>query len=125
MMYAKYVRIQRRRLVGDFGFEKLDNLYSLQLPANQDALIAESRGKPFVVKFGGRARETVGVDDKHLTYAQYSQDLQAEGVPCEWAPFSSRVDWEIARWAKLRGPSSTALSELLGIDGVCQCIICH
>ena len=35
-----------------------------------------------------------------------------------WFPFSSKLDWEIARWAKLRGPSSTAFSELLAIDGV-------
>ena len=35
-----------------------------------------------------------------------------------WAPFSSQIDWEVARWAKLRGPGSTALSDLLKIDGV-------
>ncbi|KAF8824578.1 hypothetical protein HHX47_DHR8000471 [Lentinula edodes] len=35
-----------------------------------------------------------------------------------WAPFQSRTDWEVARWAKMRGPSSTAFSELLEIDGV-------
>ena len=35
-----------------------------------------------------------------------------------YAPFSNRIDWEIAKWAKLRGPSSTAFSELLNIDGV-------
>ncbi|KAF9477316.1 hypothetical protein BDN70DRAFT_838060, partial [Pholiota conissans] len=28
------------------------------------------------------------------------------------------MEWEIARWAKLRGPGSTAFSELLEIDGV-------
>ncbi|KAG2129636.1 hypothetical protein DEU56DRAFT_973571 [Suillus clintonianus] len=35
-----------------------------------------------------------------------------------YAPFASRVDWEIARWAKLRGPTSTAFSDLLGISEV-------
>ncbi|KAI1790839.1 hypothetical protein LXA43DRAFT_890291 [Ganoderma leucocontextum] len=30
-------------------------------------------------------------------------------------PFQSRIDWEIARWAKLRGPTSTAVTELLQI----------
>ncbi|KAJ4497310.1 hypothetical protein C8R41DRAFT_917648 [Lentinula lateritia] len=29
----------------------------------------------------------------------------------KWAPFASRMDWEIARWAKLRGTGSTAFSE--------------
>ncbi|PPQ63295.1 hypothetical protein CVT24_006740 [Panaeolus cyanescens] len=35
-----------------------------------------------------------------------------------WAPFSSRLDWEIASWAKKRGASSTAFNELLSIDGI-------
>lgn len=35
------------------------------------------------------------------------------------APFNSKKDWEVARWAKLRGVGSTAFSELLAIDGVC------
>lgn len=35
-----------------------------------------------------------------------------------WAPFHSEIDWKIAQWAKLRGPSLTALTELLQIDGV-------
>jgi hypothetical protein len=34
-------------------------------------------------------------------------------------PFQTQMDWEIAKWAKLRGPSSTAFTELLAIDGVC------
>ena len=36
-----------------------------------------------------------------------------------WAPFNSKKDWEIARWAKLQGAGSTAFLELLAIDGVC------
>ncbi|KAF8634713.1 hypothetical protein AX17_004123 [Amanita inopinata Kibby_2008] len=28
------------------------------------------------------------------------------------------ANWEVAKWAKLRGPGSTAVSELLGIDGI-------
>jgi len=33
-------------------------------------------------------------------------------------PFASKMEWEVARWAKLRGLSSTALSDLLAIEGV-------
>ena len=40
-----------------------------------------------------------------------------------YAPFLSKTEWEIARWAKLRGPGSTAFSELMGIDGVSQSIL--
>ncbi|KAF8815656.1 hypothetical protein BYT27DRAFT_7224873 [Phlegmacium glaucopus] len=39
-----------------------------------------------------------------------------------WAPFNSRKDWEIARWAKLRGVGSMAFSDLLAIDGVCEAL---
>lgn len=35
-----------------------------------------------------------------------------------YAPFSSKLDWEVAKWAKLRGPSSSAFNELLQIEGV-------
>ena len=35
-----------------------------------------------------------------------------------WAPFQSQCDWEFARWAKTRGPTSTAVTELLAIPEV-------
>ncbi|KAM6489459.1 hypothetical protein JOM56_015092, partial [Amanita muscaria] len=35
-----------------------------------------------------------------------------------YAPFTSQLEWEIAKWAKLRGPSSTAFTDLMAIDGV-------
>ncbi|KAF5340534.1 hypothetical protein D9758_015825 [Tetrapyrgos nigripes] len=37
-----------------------------------------------------------------------------------WTPFISEIDWRVAKWAKMRGPSSTALSELLAINGVSE-----
>ena len=43
------------------------------------------------------------------------EDTGREGI---WAPFSSQCDWEIARWAKMHGPSSSAFSELLAIPEV-------
>ena len=35
-----------------------------------------------------------------------------------WAPFHSQLDWEVACWAKRRGQTSTAVTELLAIPGV-------
>ena len=35
-----------------------------------------------------------------------------------WTPFCSELDWNIAQWVKMRGPSSTAATELLAIPGV-------
>ncbi|EPQ50619.1 hypothetical protein GLOTRDRAFT_50393 [Gloeophyllum trabeum ATCC 11539] len=50
-------------------------------------------------------------------YSEYMEGThRSEENP--WAPFASKLDWELARWAKLRGPSSTALTELLQIEGV-------
>lgn len=47
------------------------------------------------------------------------EDTGSEGLQgSTWAPFSSQCDWEIARWAKMRGPSSSAFSELLAIPEV-------
>ncbi|KAG1770541.1 hypothetical protein EDD22DRAFT_977201 [Suillus occidentalis] len=46
----------------------------------------------------------------------HSQD----GGSCVWAPFTSHIDYEVARWAKLRGQGSTAFSDLLNIEGVCE-----
>lgn len=46
---------------------------------------------------------------------RYSSDSSSGNI---YAPFQNRLNWEIARWAKLHGPGSTALSELLGIEGV-------
>jgi hypothetical protein len=42
-----------------------------------------------------------------------------------WAPFHSECDWEIVRWAKMRGPTSTAMTELLAIPGVRVISILH
>ncbi|KAJ3711136.1 hypothetical protein DFJ43DRAFT_1154481 [Lentinula guzmanii] len=50
---------------------------------------------------------------------QYYHNLKVT-VMNPWAPFESEIDWNIACWAKTRGPSSTALTELLAIDGVCD-----
>ena len=49
-------------------------------------------------------------DDNYRTALNDSSNL--------WAPFSSQMDWEIAKWAKLRGAGSTAFSDLLAIEGV-------
>ncbi|KAI9433897.1 hypothetical protein H4582DRAFT_2112690 [Lactarius indigo] len=38
--------------------------------------------------------------------------------PSIWAPFHSQCDWEIAHWAKTRGPTSSAITDLLAIPEV-------
>lgn len=57
--------------------------------------------------------------DGNDAHAKFSDGLRRlTEVEGSYAPFESKLDWEIARWAKTRGPGSTALDELLKIDGV-------
>ena len=54
-------------------------------------------------------------------YKLYSNALRSDNGTSEanfYYPFASERDWKIARWAKLRGPGSTALDELLAIEEV-------
>ncbi|KAI0039026.1 hypothetical protein FA95DRAFT_1504736 [Auriscalpium vulgare] len=72
---------------------------------------------PFIVAFpGGTAGAPVG-QDVHSGYNEYGQDVDQDQAN-EYHPFPSKMAWEVARWAKLRGPTSTALTDLLSIDGV-------
>ncbi|KAI0634264.1 hypothetical protein C8Q77DRAFT_1072903 [Trametes polyzona] len=48
-------------------------------------------------------------------YEKYQTYIDAANAN-PYAPFTSRIDWEVARWAKMRGPGSTAVSELLQIE---------
>lgn len=45
---------------------------------------------------------------------------QTVGSDNDYAPFNSRLDWDIARWAKMHGLSSSAVTKLLEIEGVSQ-----
>ena len=52
-------------------------------------------------------------------HANMSYELEiAQDETNPYAPFASQLDWEIAKWAKLRGPGSTAFGELMTIPGV-------
>jgi hypothetical protein len=43
--------------------------------------------------------------------------LSADNI---WSPFQTQRDWDFAQWAKNRGLSSTAVTELLAMEGVCR-----
>ncbi|KAG1735801.1 hypothetical protein EDB19DRAFT_1830151 [Suillus lakei] len=57
---------------------------------------------------------------KQLSNATYYAQLNDSSADNIYAPFASKLDWEMAQWAKLRGSSSTAFSELISIDGHLQ-----
>lgn len=70
---------------------------------------------PYPDSRAGKPITCAEVQDANTTYG--SSIGNAENP---YSPFSSRMDWEIAQWAKLRGPSSTAFSDLLSIRGVSE-----
>ncbi|KAI0037826.1 hypothetical protein FA95DRAFT_1506445, partial [Auriscalpium vulgare] len=75
----------------------------------------DSAGAPL-----GAATGTQHPSEYH-TYLDRLQDLSGPSLSCadnRYAPFQSQLDWQVAQWAKLRGPGSTAFSELLAIEGV-------
>ena len=50
------------------------------------------------------------------TARELNEDMAAQSV---WAPFVSQYDWQVANWAKMRGPTSSAVTDLLAIGEVC------
>ena len=76
------------------------------------------RQKIHVRHFGGKAGAVLETNkaDKYgyTAYANHSN---------VYAPFASELDWQVAKWAKLRGPGSNAFSELLKIPEVSNYII--
>ncbi|KAG1786964.1 hypothetical protein EV424DRAFT_1356652 [Suillus variegatus] len=62
-----------------------------------------------------RAGKSITGRPTHCANATYG--LDAGSTVNIYAPFSSQMDWDIAKWAKLRGSSSTAFTDLLEIDG--------
>ncbi|KAE9397784.1 hypothetical protein BT96DRAFT_1034641 [Gymnopus androsaceus JB14] len=65
-----------------------------------------------------RAGKPVG--SRAPEHDHYHDRLHAADVDNPWRPFKSELDWHVACWAKTRGPSSTALTELLSIPGLCE-----
>ncbi|KAI0686991.1 hypothetical protein C8Q76DRAFT_635698 [Earliella scabrosa] len=74
------------------------------------------QARTHVVHFPGvHAGAPINKQPTSSEYERYEEAVDSDGNN-PYAPFRSRMDWEIARWAKMRGPGSTALSELLEIE---------
>ena len=72
----------------------------------------------YVSKFGGQAGKLLTASSIHGVAGYSGYVKQTGGHDNIWAPFNSQLEWEIAQWAKLRGPGATAFTELLEIEGV-------
>jgi len=74
--------------------------------------------QPEIVKFGNQNAGTV-VERAHQNSNQdYHHAVGITDSPNTYAPFSSKLDWDIVCWAKMQGPGSNVLTELLHIEGV-------
>ncbi|KAL1937051.1 hypothetical protein VTO73DRAFT_15569 [Trametes versicolor] len=76
------------------------------------------RSKTFVSPFpSSRAGARVDQPRERTAYEKYQAQIDSVNAN-PYAPFVSATDWKFARWAKRRGPGSTAVSELLEIDNL-------
>ncbi|KAK1226388.1 hypothetical protein PQX77_010633, partial [Marasmius sp. AFHP31] len=88
-------------------------------PARRTVVEDRLRQPPVVVRFGGHAGQPLADGSKEDADTCYKRALGKDSKDRSlWYPFTSQLDWEVARWAKLRGPGSNAFNELLKIPGV-------
>jgi hypothetical protein len=93
-------------------------------PSPDDSLHDRGRAEPslenhpYIVKFPDKAAGAVYSSSGLTENQHYEQKVGDESQMNPYAPFASKLEWEIGRWAKLRGPSSTAFNELMAIEGV-------
>lgn len=74
--------------------------------------LMDKGAKPFVTKYPDHRAGAPSEEDRRSGWQYYQSQLTDGG------PWASKLDWEFARWAQLRGPGATALTELLKIEGV-------
>ncbi len=100
------------------------DLLSAQPPENTGPLVIQTEtgnleASPNVVVENfphGRPGALVAGTPQGASVYKSTQDILGESL---WAPFQSQCDWEITHWAKMCGPTSLAVTELLAIPGVC------
>ena len=74
------------------------------------------RSHPVVIPYPGEYAGKPIAESEVGSESGYEASLGATTGP--WYPFKTKMEWEIAQWAKLRGPGATAFNEFLHIDGV-------
>ncbi|KAL1680947.1 hypothetical protein EV122DRAFT_206846 [Schizophyllum commune] len=77
------------------------------------------RRPPVVERYAGAGR--VYDDEVDSSHDDYAKKL-GDSFDNIYGVFGHRLAWEVAQWAKVRGPSSTAFTELMQIDGVVEAL---
>ncbi|KAH9910875.1 uncharacterized protein BXZ73DRAFT_93522 [Epithele typhae] len=85
----------------------------------RDALQAATYVVPYP-SGASQAGEPIQLSREPTSYHTARNGLQQDGDDKTnlYAPFVSFIDYAVAMWAKMRGPGSTAVTELLEIDGL-------
>ncbi|KAF7347075.1 hypothetical protein MVEN_01461500 [Mycena venus] len=74
--------------------------------------------KPIIERFPSRlAGAPISPHHDQTSEQLYGSNFEKETGNL-YAPFTSKTDWEVTKWAKLRGAGSTALTDLLQVEGV-------
>ena len=81
----------------------------------------ELKKKPYIVKFNkGKAGAMYTNPDCIDQNTAYTSQIGNQENP--YSPFCSKIEWEVVLWAKTRGPSLTAFTELMSIEGVSEIV---
>jgi hypothetical protein len=72
----------------------------------------------FIEHFPSSSAGAAISNDQGFIDTDYNCYQRQCGNAYESTPFASQIHWDIARWAKVQGITSTAVTELLGINGV-------
>ncbi|KIJ06373.1 hypothetical protein PAXINDRAFT_20433 [Paxillus involutus ATCC 200175] len=103
---------------GSHDLEEDDHNPTVASTARQAAETPLQKGRHithFPIPTAGQPIPTQNV--AHTQFESYESNF-AKDPANAYAPFTSSMEWKFVRWAKLRGPGSTSVSELLEIDGV-------
>ncbi|KAJ8509360.1 hypothetical protein ONZ45_g8474 [Pleurotus djamor] len=107
-----------RPALGDTIIEDNGNLEEVTPMRLRGGAEVDLQKKPFIVRYPGEKAGKVykeGGGDMNTKY-----NVSSGGNENPYHPFKSKIDWEVAHWAKTRGPSSTAFTELMQIEGVAE-----
>lgn len=114
-MNDTYDNVDRTNTHRNVNNERCDLSHSLDEPEGTQPQ-KESQIEPTIVYFPGRRPGEV-YSEGIMGMQEYENALGGLSEN-PYSPFASKIDWELAKWAKLRGPSATSFTELLDISGV-------
>jgi hypothetical protein len=118
----------RRAVPNDLAPEEDSGMEDIEipaaLPAREMRKIAEDRfhEPPVIVQYPSDHASKEISDERSPSAEEHYSDALGKTTSI-YAPFVSKMDWEVARWAKLRGSGSTAFTDLLKIEGVGVCLV--